>query len=53
VLGNGTRLEQITWLKPWWSVNPGLISIEIPADEQDEEMTVIAVQLEGKISLKF
>jgi alpha-L-fucosidase len=53
VLGNGTKLEQTTWLKPWWSGNPGLISIEIPAEALDEEMTVIAVQLEGKLALKF
>jgi alpha-L-fucosidase len=53
VVGNGTKLEQKTWLKPWWSGNAGLISIEIPAEAMDEQMTVIAVQLEGKIALKF
>ena len=53
VLGNGTKLEQKTWLKPWWSGNPGLVSIEIPAGALDEEMTVVAVQLEGKLALKF
>jgi alpha-L-fucosidase len=53
VVGNGTKLEQSTWLKPWWSGNPGLISIEIPAEALDEQMTVIAVLLEGKIALKF
>ena len=53
VLGNGTKLEHETWLKPWWSGNPGLVSIEIPASALDEEMTVVAVQLEGKLALKF
>ena len=53
VVGNGTKLEQTTWLKPWWSGNPGLITIEIPAEAMDEQMTIIAVQLEGKIALKF
>jgi alpha-L-fucosidase len=53
VVGNGTKLEQTTWLKPWWSSNPGLISIEIPAEALDEQMTVIAVLLDGKIELKF
>lgn len=53
VVGNGTKLEQKTWLKPWWSGNPGLISIEIPAAAFDEDVTVVAVQLEGKISLRF
>jgi alpha-L-fucosidase len=53
VVGNGTKLDQTTWLKPWWSGNPGLITIEIPQEAMDGSMTVIAVQLEGKIALKF
>ena len=53
VVGNGTKLEQTTWLKPWWSGNPGLVSIIIPEAALDEEMTVIAVQLDGKLALKF
>jgi alpha-L-fucosidase len=52
-VGNGIKPEQKTWLKPWWSGNPGLIAIEIPREAQDALMTVIAVQLEGKIALKF
>ncbi|NTV83278.1 MAG: alpha-L-fucosidase, partial [Bacteroidales bacterium] len=53
VVGNGTKLEQTTWLKPWWSGNPGLVEISIPEETLDQEMTVIAVLLEGKIRLKF
>jgi alpha-L-fucosidase len=53
VVGNGTKLDQITWLKPWWSGNPGLIEISIPEEALDAEMTVIAVLLDGKIALKF
>jgi alpha-L-fucosidase len=53
VLGTGTKLEQTTWLKPWWSGNPGLIEISIPAEALDEEMTVVAVRLDGPLSLKF
>jgi alpha-L-fucosidase len=53
VVGNGTKLEQTTWLKPWWSGNPGLIEIEVPEVAMDEEMTVIAVLLEGKLSVKY
>jgi alpha-L-fucosidase len=53
VLGNGTKLEHTTWLKPWWSGNAGLVSIELPEEAMDEEMTVIAVQLEGKLLMKF
>jgi alpha-L-fucosidase len=52
VVGNGTKLEQTTWLKPWWSGNPGLIEIIIPASVLDEQMTVVAVLLNGKIKLK-
>lgn len=53
VVGNGTKLEQKTWLKPWWSGNPGLVEISVPAEALDEEMTVVAVQLEGKLQVKF
>jgi len=53
VVGNGTKLEKTTWLKPWWSGNPGLIEIEIPAGALDEQMTVIAVLLDGKIAVKY
>jgi alpha-L-fucosidase len=53
VVGNGTKLDQTTWLKPWWSGNPGLVEIYIPEQAMDPEMTVIAVQLEGKLRLKF
>ncbi len=53
VVGNGTKLEQTTWLKPWWSSNPGLIGISIPAEAMDPDMTVIAVEFEGKLKVKF
>ena len=52
-VGNGTKPEQKTWLKPWWSGNPGLITIEIPREAMDAHMTVVAVLLDGKIKLKF
>ncbi len=53
VVGKGTKLEQTTLLKPWWSGNPGLVEISIPVEAMDEEMTVIAVMLEGKIRVKY
>jgi alpha-L-fucosidase len=53
VVGYGTKLEQTTWLKPWWSGNPGLVEITIPDEASDQDMTVIAVQLDGKVALKF
>ncbi|MCU0369977.1 MAG: alpha-L-fucosidase [Bacteroidales bacterium] len=52
-VGNGTKPEQKTWLKPWWSGNPGLITIEIPQEALDAYMTVVAVMLDGKLNLKF
>jgi len=52
-VGNGLKPEQKTWLKPWWSGNPGLITIEIPQEALDVHMTVVAVLLDGKIALKY
>ncbi len=51
VVGNGTKLEHATYLKPYWSNKPGLITIDIPKEVLDENMTVIAVLLNGKLEL--
>jgi alpha-L-fucosidase len=53
VVGTGEELSQKTWLKPWWSNHAGLIEIELPADLADEDMTVLAIQLEGKVKLEY
>jgi len=53
VLGTETELTHKVWLKPWWSSHAGLISIDIPSEALDEDMTVIAVELEGKLKLEF
>ncbi len=50
VVGNGTKLEHQVYLKPYWSDKPGLISIEVPEEVLDENMTVIAVLLDGKLN---
>jgi hypothetical protein len=44
-------MKQITEIMTRY--NPGLISIEIPEEAMDVEMTVVAIQLEGKVTLKF
>ena len=49
VVGNGTKLEHQVYLKPYWSDKPGLISIEVPEDVLDKNMTVIAVLVDGKL----
>ncbi len=53
VVGAGEELSHKTWLRPWWSSHAGLIEIEIPDQSLDEEMTVIAVRLDGTLKLEF
>lgn len=52
VVGNGTKLNYSTYLKPYWSSKSGLISIDVPEDVTDDRMTVIAVLLDGRIELE-
>jgi alpha-L-fucosidase len=53
VVGHATELHHKTWMKPWWSSHAGLITIDIPIEKMDEDMTVIAAELEGKIELEL
>lgn len=52
VVGNGTKLTQQVHNKPYWSSKPGLLYIDVPADVLDEQVTVIALQLDGVIDLE-
>ncbi len=52
VVGNGTKLSQQIHNKPYWSAKPGLLYIDVPSDVLDEQVTVIALQLEGEIELE-
>jgi alpha-L-fucosidase len=52
VVGNGTKLTWKEYLKPYWSNNAGLIFIDVPEAALDEYMTVLAVVLDGKISVQ-
>ena len=51
VVGNGTKLTHKVIGKPYWSSVPGLLYIDVPEEVQDKEVTVIAVLLDGKVSL--
>ena len=52
VVGNGTKLTQQIHNKPYWSSKPGLLYIDVPPSVLDEHVTVIALQLDGEISLE-
>lgn len=52
VVGNGTKLTQQVHNKPYWSSKPGLLYIDVPAAVLDEQVTVIALQLDGAIDLE-
>lgn len=50
-VGNGTKLNWDTKMKQYWSAVPGIIYIDVPESVLDEQMTVIAVLLDGRIDL--
>ncbi len=51
VVGNGTKLGWQILMKQYWSAVPGLVYIEVPEAAQDEQVTVIAVLLDGAVDL--
>jgi alpha-L-fucosidase len=51
VVGNGTKLNWDIKMKQYWSQVPGIVYIDVPEAVLDEEMTIIAVLLDGKIDL--
>lgn len=51
VVGQGTKLTQQVHNKPYWSSKAGLLYFEIPETALDEHVTVVALQLDGKIDL--
>jgi alpha-L-fucosidase len=51
VVGNGTKLSHKVIGKVSWSKKPGLLYIDLPDDVLDKNVTVIALQLDGKINL--
>jgi alpha-L-fucosidase len=51
IAGNGTKLSHQILGKQYWSEVPGIVYIDVPDYVVDEYVTVIAVQLQGKIEL--
>jgi len=51
VVGNGTKLNSRVLMKSYWSDVPGILSIDLPENLLDEQVTVIAVLLKGKVDL--
>lgn len=51
VVGNGTKLNSEVVGKAYWSSVPGLLYIDVPETVLDEQVTVLAVLLDGKIDL--
>lgn len=51
VVGQGTKLAHQVVGKVYWSAYPGIKYIKIPEYVLDENMTVIALMLDGKIDL--
>jgi alpha-L-fucosidase len=52
VVGEGTKLTWKEYLKPYWSNNAGLYFISVPDAVLDENMTVLALILDGKLKLQ-
>ncbi len=51
IVGEGTKLSHKVVGKAYWSEVPGLLYIDIPVEKLDPQVTVIAIQLKGKIDL--
>lgn len=51
VVGQGTKLDHQVVGKVYWSAYPGIKYIKVPDSVLDENMTVIALLLDGKIDL--
>ncbi len=51
IVGEGTKLSHKVVGKMYWSSVPGIVYIDVPEDKLDPQVTVIAIQLKGKIDL--
>ncbi|WP_420320813.1 alpha-L-fucosidase [Flagellimonas sp.] len=51
IVGKGTKLDQQILGKLYWSETPGTLYINVPESELDEQVTVVALQLKGKVDL--
>ena len=51
IVGNCTKLKSQILGKQYWSSVPGILYIDVPATEVDEQITVVALQLKGEVDL--
>ncbi len=51
VVGNGTKLNWDIKMKQYWSAVPGIVYIDVPENVMDQQVTVLAVLLDGKVDL--
>lgn len=51
VVGNGSMLDFKVFNKLYWNEVPGIVYIDVPEEVQDEQITVVAVLLDGPIKL--
>jgi Alpha-L-fucosidase len=51
VVGNGVMLPWKVYGKQYWSEVPGIVNIDVPEECLDEQITVLAVLLDGKVDL--
>jgi alpha-L-fucosidase len=51
IVGEGTKLSHKVVGKMYWSDVPGLLYIDVPQEKLDSQVTVIALQLKGKLDL--
>lgn len=51
VVGNGTKLSWDVKMKHYWSTIPGIVYIDVPQVVLDDQVTVIAVLLDGPVEL--
>lgn len=51
IVGNGTRPSWEVVGKQYWSDVPGLLYVDVPAEEQDPDVTVVALLLDGPLDV--
>ena len=51
VVGTGTELNWDIKMKLSWSDKPGILYIDVPVQDLDSEVTVVALQLDGPVEL--
>lgn len=50
VVGSGATINYKVMMKPWWSSVPGILYIDVPENELDNQVTVVCLSLETPIT---